>query len=332
MQIVKLVLALGMGFNLGNRFDNNEKPNDIVSIRNVIDTFVKKGFNSVRIPVTWYRSEGCMIDNADFMKKLNNAVDYSIHKGLKVIIDTHHENWLIHNTDGLTDSNIKKFSNLWTRIAQHYDYIPDNKIMYDILNEPHGIFDNDISKHNSQLYTNLTRTINEIGYKAVRSITKEKVILVEPNDSGGIYKMSHIYPTKEYLPGKGLDKKIAVSGHLYGPTEFTLPGGKNSYFKNEQDVYNYYVPIVNNLKEWHAKTDIQIVLGEFGIGDYPENQKRRDDNRVRAYYYYVTKLFLNEGWPIFVWCDSGYFKLYDDKGNWIYGLADKMIKAKNEEL
>ncbi len=321
------MIALGVGFNLGNRFDNDEQPNDINSVRYVIDKFSDKGFTSIRIPVTWYRSSGCVLDDDIFMKKLDNAVDYSIKKGLKVVLDAHHEHWLFDSYD---DNDKIKFQNLWTRIAEHYDYIADNRIMYDILNEPHGVFD--FNNNNIELYINRTRAINNAGYKGVRKVTKEKVVILEPNEYSVFYNLNKIYPTKYSLPGHGIDKKIAVSGHIYGPTEFTLQDGKTSYFKNTAEVLDFYKKIVNNLKKWHKKTGIQIYLGEFGVGAYPENQSRRNDDRVRAYYYYITKLFLNEGWPISVWCDSGWFRLYDNNGKWLYGLADQIIKAKKEEL
>jgi endoglucanase len=184
---MEITHLMTVGWNLGNTFDahwnarawkNISNPRDQetlwgnpVTSRAMIDKIKEAGFNTVRIPVTWYIFTG---DGPDF--KINNAwmdrvqevVDYVIGNGMFCILNTHHEDyqrgtdaqgewdcgWLrLYHTEGsdrqpvntgrpLSDSEkaaIKgKLGKIWEQIAERFkDY--DEHLIFEGLNEPRTI-------------------------------------------------------------------------------------------------------------------------------------------------------------------------------------------------
>ena len=320
--LAKYLMLLGLGFNLGNRFDNTENPNDIPTVNKLLDDYRIKGYDTVRIPVTWIRGTEEMIRDVDFMTKLHSAVDHSINLGFKVIIDAHHEHWLI---DNYTRETKRKFGKLWKQIANEFKDKSNEDVIFDVLNEPHSDFGDAQTKVDS-IQSKRTREINEIGYNSIRSISKNRMILVEVNGMSNIYAENGVYPNKTYLPGKGKDPRVAVSLHIYGPTEFCLPdGGNPNYFDTIDQLREHVSKTVDKVINLHKKTGIYFHIGEFGVGY--ENQDKRNNNKVRAWYYYMTLYFMRAKVPVTAWCDSGMFALRSKVGKWVYGLADAMISA-----
>ena len=97
---------MGFGWNLGNTFaayDENKLPNQGLDSEEcwgnpktteaIIDGLVKKGFKSIRIPVTWHNH---LVDDKytvdpDWTKRVKTIVDICLSKGLYVILNTHHD-------------------------------------------------------------------------------------------------------------------------------------------------------------------------------------------------------------------------------------------------
>ena len=106
-----IIDELGFGWNLGNTFDAwNSSQNQGLSsetswgnpetTQEMLDALVKKGFKAIRIPVTWHNH---LIDkkytiDPNWMTRVKRVVDWSIRKGLYVILNTHHDNAEKRNT------------------------------------------------------------------------------------------------------------------------------------------------------------------------------------------------------------------------------------------
>lgn len=108
---------MGLGWNLGNALDStntwtsNPSPADIetawgnvVATENMIKEVKKAGFNTVRIPVTWWDMTGASgtakMDSFDgtvadqYLARVKEVVDYCVDNGMYAIINTHHdEEW-----------------------------------------------------------------------------------------------------------------------------------------------------------------------------------------------------------------------------------------------
>ena len=61
----------------------------------MVDALKAKGFNTIRIPTTWFQhlDENNKID-AEWMARVHEVVDYCIKDDMYVILNVHHENWV----------------------------------------------------------------------------------------------------------------------------------------------------------------------------------------------------------------------------------------------
>ena len=99
------VNSMTIGWNLGNTLDAMGKRDkkcvttqdwetswgEPVTTREMIATFRKRGFNVIRIPVTWWPhlDENNQIDKA-WLDRVNQVVDYVIDEGMYCIVNVHH--------------------------------------------------------------------------------------------------------------------------------------------------------------------------------------------------------------------------------------------------
>ena len=150
------VSAMNVGWNLGNTLDsygtwiNNVTPQAVETAwqnpqttRAMIAAVHDRGFNTIRIPVTWaqFTDDNGNVDAA-WMARVHEVVDWALEEGMYVILNVHHDTgehgsdkvcWIIADTS--TYSSVQnRFANLWTNIANEFkDY--DNRLMFEGYNE-----------------------------------------------------------------------------------------------------------------------------------------------------------------------------------------------------
>ena len=127
MNAFEITQDMKIGWNLGNSLDatggygytglrtetswGNPKTTKVM-----IDTVKAKGFNTVRIPTTWYPhlDDNNNIDS-EWMARVHEIVDYAVSNDMYVILNVHHEEWV--NVDQFTDATYaeaeKKLSAIW---------------------------------------------------------------------------------------------------------------------------------------------------------------------------------------------------------------------------
>jgi endoglucanase len=260
---------LGRGINLGNSWDspgtgvhadcgwnNCIKDEDFQIIK-------AAGFNSVRIPVRW-ESDVDIANTIDPQRLagVKEDIQFANSLGMPVIVNFHHHQDMnnaaanVENDPESFQAELQKFVTMWTQVAAALNSIPDDMIVFEIMNEPH-----DIKK---------SSTVNEImttGYNAIRSVTKDKVIMFEGN---GYSKFASI--KQMALPQDG---NIIFTGHYYDPYEFTHQGTATMYpcgavlsatdlsqiardFKQYADSAKAYYPDIDGV---HS---VPMNMGEFG--------------------------------------------------------------------
>ena len=148
----ELCKTLGAGWNLGNTLDAHTEWGEWVDNPSVeyqetgwnnpvtteeMMAFVKKsGFDSVRIPVTWYlqteEKDGVYTIKQEWMDRVKQVAEYSLNYGLYTIVDMHHDDnaWLsISGTDAEFKKVKEQYKQLWTQIATAFKDYGDHLIL-----------------------------------------------------------------------------------------------------------------------------------------------------------------------------------------------------------
>lgn len=211
-----IVDDITFGFNLGNSFDSS--PNEVrpsaknhtsdegtdyetiwgnpKTTKEMIVTIKNKGFNAIRIPVTWNQhliddGKGNVTVSPNFINRVKEVVNYAYDEGMYVIINSHHDtndfskgkpaNYALEQT-GLTwemgipymlfncqtnnESQCLNVKRLWTTLANEFkDY--DNHLIFEDFNEIVGLNRYDFTGDETQ-WKNLNN-LNQAFVDAVRA-------------------------------------------------------------------------------------------------------------------------------------------------------------------
>lgn len=334
----RIAAAMGKGINMGSTYECDSQSRDSWRTGRLLRRWRAAGFANVRIPVTWYGKSATgpsKLSDAKFMSQLNWTVDEAIRLGFVVSINAHFEDWLF---DAFDDSEAMrgKFWKLWKDIAVAFARIPADKLVLELLNEPHGVFGdyNGGAKPDDPRALALTRTIYKVGRDGVRSASKTRIVAVSTNAMGNVGQLWDVYPTAAQLPGGGDDDRLLMHVHSYDPWMVCGQDGNLSRYSSAPDPYGAFKKdldaVVAAMKSWRAAVGVPVHLGEYGIGRMKAEE--RDHDLVRYYYRRLTSLARAEGFPCTVWCDStnGWFCLTGIKGEGVdepFGLVKAVLEA-----
>lgn len=337
----QIIIAMGPGANIGNVYDNGVESTLFASVKPIIDGYAAAGMKHVRIPVTWMTTvDGNVLADYNGNIDVNNqrfkdmvlSVDYAISKGLYVVLNTHHEEWLKDNYDGSVAYD-NRFASLWNKIANYFKS-RSSKLIFEVLNEPEGLFGQDDGAGpwpspgtgNTNLYT---RNINKVGYDAIRATggnNTTRLIMVSPNGQSADQNIKAIWPNIASLPGVGNDDYLALSVHSYDPWNFCGQTGNNA---------NYTSATINSKissEILQAATDanslgLPVNYGEFGVGRDVE-QYERDQAIVKDYYKTVANTTIANNMSFTVWDDRGWYSLINDAGTaFTYNIVPYMLQG-----
>ena len=335
-----LASFFGLGWNMGNHFDAyyngswaGEKegyPDETAwqgnkATQATFDGVKALGFTSVRIPISWLKMIGpapeYKIDET-WMNRVYEVVGFAHNAGLKVIINTHHdENHGVNNTYQWLD--IKNAANnselntqikaeikaVWTQIATKFADCGDDWLMMESFNELNdgGWGWSDDFKKNPTKQANILNEWNQVFVDAVRATGGSNATrwLGVPSycANPGFTK----YMTIPNDPAK----KIAVSVHCYDPSEYTIGDaqysdwghtgaeGKKVAGDNEKQIRDVF----SDLYTRYISQDIPVYMGEFGC-----SMRAKSNARAWAFYKYymeyVVKAARTYSVPCFLW-DNG---------------------------
>lgn len=311
-----IVTAMGAGFNLGNTFDLGIHSTQASDIYPLIDFYQAAGMRHIRIPVTWMEDvNGSVLADATGLvnathprlAQLKAVVDYSLSKGLFVVLNTHHEHWLYKGYDG-SQAFDAIFSRLWQGIAAQFADRPQ-RLIFEVLNEPQGVFgdwNGGTSPNPSNVRAlELTRRINKLGYDTIRAsggLNAKRLVMVGTNGMGNHAQLRWVYPTKTDLPGGGTDSFLAAQVHTYDPWAFCGQDGSNAAWPGDGAISAPIQAVMT-----HARTlGVPVNYGEYGVGR-KTNISERDTDVVRGYYRLVNATVLGAGMSTTVWDDRGWF-------------------------
>lgn len=167
----------------------------------------KLGFDSVRLSIDPVPLEKQPLNaeglNADFVGRLDHAVDTMLANGLAVQIDIHPESDYKAQVRNSNDA-VERFTMLWRRLAAHYATRNPDMILFEVMNEPEQ---NDPYRW-AGIQARAAAAIRE-------AAPKNTIIAAGPNYSGIADLL-----TQHPLP----DGDVIYNFHFYEPHEFTHQG------------------------------------------------------------------------------------------------------------
>ena len=317
-----VVSEMKIGWNLGNTMDSlnsnlvKKMPpenwetawGNPVTSKELIDAVMAKGFNVIRIPVSWNDhilvAENWKIEES-WLDRVQEIVDYAYDNGAYVILNTHHESWYETYYDK-EERSAEILTAVWSQIAERFqDY--NEHLIFEGLNEPRKIGTDVEWNGGDQEGWDVVNDLNRVFVKTIRESggnNPYRILMIPAYGANGWEGIKHLE-----IPD---DNKIIVSVHAYEPYDFALNvQGRGTW---DQDTTNIDT-IINSLDTLFISKGIPVVIGE--IGAMYKNVEGNEEERAAWAEYYVSKA-AEKGIPC-VWWDNGAFE-----GNGeLFGLIDR---------
>jgi len=318
----ELAAGIKIGWNLGNTLDahpNGERSwGNPLTTKEMITAIKEAGFNTIRIPVSWYQSVDSNYNiNEDRMKRVVEIVNYAVDNDMYIILNTHHDEHIFKfmNTD--IEESKKAFTKIWEQISYVFRNY-NEKLIFEGLNEPRTIGSSrewnggTLEEHVNlnamhQIFTDTVRASGGNNGKRVLMVStyaasaeqRAMSALVIPND-----------------PSNSVNKFI-VSIHSYSPYNFALNENRslNTWDKTSSGDTS---PITDWLDRAHTtfvSKGLPVIGGEFGALN-KENEEARAE-WAEFYVSYAKSKDIKCIW----WDDGGNFRLFNrNTGQFYYPL------------
>lgn len=315
---------MGLGWNMGNHFDaiNNGVSSETawgnpVCTQATFDGVKAAGFTSVRIPVTWMGHIGEAPDyliEESWMDRIYEVVGYAETAGLKVILNTHHDedhgdaHWQnlagAVNSEDINKQVKEEIAAVWKQIAIRFKDKGDF-LMLEGFNEL--IYGTEwSSSSNTEKKCNVINEWNQVFVDAVRATggNNETRWLGVPGYAASPNYLQYLTVPNDPVKNQN---KIMLAFHCYDPYNYTIGDAQlpnwghtgTAYPKGEEEIKTLFNSIYTN----YISKDIPIYMGEFGC-----SFRNAKDAKAWAYfkYYleYVVKAAKVFGISAFVW-DNG---------------------------
>lgn len=208
------------------------------------------GFQAIRVPIRWSVHADAAAPYTiapEFFARIDHIIETALGEGLQVIINIHHFEAFMADPEG----QAARLSALWTQIAHHYrDH--DERVIFEILNEPYGAVDYD--------------RVNQINGDMLALIRRENptrwVIL-----SAGHW--SHIEGMEAVIAPR--DARIMATFHYYDPFDFTHQGApwtnvtRTGVWWGDEDDRAAIRSDMARAAYYGETHQIPVLMGEFGV-------------------------------------------------------------------
>jgi endoglucanase len=301
---------LGRGINLGNDLDawpgdEGSWTGNVVAKEYFFDDYLSLGFNSVRVPITWGEATNSRLGtsspynvSSSFMNRVDTVAGWGIDRGLTVVINAHHEDWIRTKTGSALTAALPRFEALWTQIANHFKDWPP-QLVFEILNEPHdGPTAAEINALNSDILAIIRGTG---GNNATRAV------IIGAISYNSLFALTDGTFT---IPSDGATPHLIANFHDYNPWPFA--GQSTGTWGSSSDIATA-TSNLDSVVAWSAANGhIPLYMGEFGATLQYNGAKTDAASRV-AWYTNMASLAHDNARNIaaVAWDDYGDFKLYD---------------------
>ena len=249
----------------------------------MVDFLKQNGFNSVRIPVTWFQhmKEDGTVDEA-WMNRIQEIVDYVIDNGMYCILNVHHDT-------GADDENVKhwikadetnykenkeKFEYLWTQIATRFKNY-DQHLLFEGYNEMLDANNTWNAPKNASSYKGLNgyaqSFVNAVRATGGNNETRNLIVSTYAAAYGDEVLSNLTIPTDK------VDGHIAVEVHTYAPWDWFAQKGKwDASCSNEiKDMFT-------RLNNKFISKGIPCIIGEYGTHGSKSVSKDSSASEIQA--------------------------------------------------
>jgi aryl-phospho-beta-D-glucosidase BglC (GH1 family) len=314
----EIAKKMHVGWNLGNTLeaicDENAWGGGKTS-QKLIDSVKAAGFNTVRIPVSWFCHSDTISNkiNKKWIARVKEVVDYCIKDDLYVIVNMHWDKgWLENRINAANQEEVNKRQYIyWTQIAKYFKNY-DEHLLFAGANEPNAAnaAQLDILMSYYQTFVDAVRATG--GNNASRTIIVQ----------GPETNIEKTLDLMNSLPKDKIQDRMMVEVHYYTPFQFCLmekeaAWGKQFYYwgkdnHSKTDVEHNSTwgeeamvdKLFGDLKTKYADKGIPVILGEFGAYkrklSAPSDQALNEKS-VEFFGKYVVKSALENGIIPYYW-------------------------------
>jgi aryl-phospho-beta-D-glucosidase BglC (GH1 family) len=172
-----------------------------------IALMARLGFDHVRLSIDAVPLEQSPLGreglNADFLARLDRAVDTMLADGLAVEIDLHPEDSFKQQLRS-SDDAVDRLTLLWRRLAAHYAARDPERVFFEILNEP--------EVNDPYRWAGIQARLAA----AIRDSAPRNTLIATGANYSGIADLLALHPLS--------DGNVIYNFHFYNPTEFTHQG------------------------------------------------------------------------------------------------------------
>ena len=295
---VDAVRNMGIGTNFGNCMDAvamwmNMQSNTVTEFEKawgqvpttkaMVDFLKKNGFNSVRVPVTWFQhmKEDGTVDEA-WMNRVQEIVDYVIDNGMYCILNVHHDtgadsddvtHWIKADETNYS-KNKEKFESLWTQIATRFKNY-DQHLLFEGYNE---MLDAS-NTWNAPKSTNSYKGLNAYAQSFVNAVratggnneTRNLIVNTYASACGDDVMGNLTLPTDQ------TEGHLAVEVHTYAPWDWFAQKGKwdASCSQEIKDMFT-------RLNKHFISKGIPCIIGEYGTDGSKAVSKKSTASEIQA--------------------------------------------------
>jgi endoglucanase len=304
----KKISFVGRGINIGNSLDaaggETAWGNPPIT-REMFAAVARKGFDTVRIPVSWGEfigpAPGYQVLPAR-MERVREVVGWALGEELNVILNTHHENAWLHPDLETLPETLPKFTALWRQIALAFADCGE-KLIFQGMNEPRvegG--ENERAGGTPEVWC----AINALNHAFVHTVRQ-----CGGNNAGRFLCIPTYCARPQPLLLRNLivpkDGRVVLTVHLYLAHDFACQGrnGTDRFCMNGEDAKEIGRTF-DTLKREVQKLGVPVMITEYGTVSKILPDGTRNDPQRAEYCRRFLKKADSLNIPCVVW-DNNYF-------------------------
>jgi|GEM_PF-1956557 len=259
--------------------------------RQTIQNVRNAGFDTIRIPVTWYKATNGPPNwtiNTDWMTRVQRTVDWAYDEGMTVILNTHHEELIFANWlgDSRRADSQNFITRVWTQIATRFNNGYSERLIFEGLNEPRVRGHAQEWQGGSAEHRENVNRLNQAFVDAVRATggNNRYRILMVPTYAASADARAFPGFTIPTDPTAG-PQRIAMSIHAYLPNNFAGVGSGPLVHTFGSAGRTEITNMMNRVMNEANTRNVPVVFGEWGAvsrSDPAHEATRREYSRVYA--------------------------------------------------